>query len=180
MPWMEVSIMDERLRFVARRLEGGAMTDLCAEFWGEEDRQTIRGIVCLTNAQDRAQDLRALQGSRGGGSGGSSARSGAGGEPACPAHRADDRGAEARPDFQMAPHWGARKLRELLARRMGDTGPVPARSTIHAVLDRHGLVEHAIRRPRATGTALSDGATPNDLWCVDLKGEFQIGDHRYC
>ena len=39
------------------------------------------------------------------------------------------------------PHWGARKLRELLARRLGDGIHVPARSTIHAVLDRHGLVD---------------------------------------
>lgn len=78
------------------------------------------------------------------------------------------------------PHWGARKLRELLARRMGDVGPVPARNTIHAVLDRHGLVEHARQRPRVTGTPLSDGAAPNDLWCVDFKGEFLLGDRRYC
>lgn len=81
---------------------------------------------------------------------------------------------------QEKPHWGARKLRELLSRRMGDTGPLPARSTIHAVLDRHGLVEHAARRPRATGTKLSAGAAPNDLWCVDFKGEFLLGDRRYC
>src|SRR5215468_2101263 len=37
-------------------------------------------------------------------------------------------------------HWGARKIRELLVRRLpGDVG-VPAKSTIHAVLHRHGLV----------------------------------------
>ncbi len=32
MPWEESSVMDERLRFVARLLEGEAMTDLCLEF----------------------------------------------------------------------------------------------------------------------------------------------------
>ena len=32
MPWKEQSKMDERLRFVARRLEGESMTDLCREF----------------------------------------------------------------------------------------------------------------------------------------------------
>ena len=35
------------------------------------------------------------------------------------------------------PTWGARKLRELLMRRLGPGVAVPARSTIHAVLDRH-------------------------------------------
>jgi len=32
MPWKECSVMDERLRFVSRLLEGEAMTDVCREF----------------------------------------------------------------------------------------------------------------------------------------------------
>jgi transposase len=32
MPWKESSVMDERLRFVARVLEGEAMSDVCREF----------------------------------------------------------------------------------------------------------------------------------------------------
>lgn len=32
MPWKESSVMDERLRFVARLLDGGAMVDVCREF----------------------------------------------------------------------------------------------------------------------------------------------------
>src|SRR5271167_3667843 len=32
MPWKESSVMDERLRFVARRLEGEQMSFLCREF----------------------------------------------------------------------------------------------------------------------------------------------------
>ena len=36
------------------------------------------------------------------------------------------------------------------------------------------------RRPRAEGTPLSDGFHPNDLLCTDYKGEFQLGDKRYC
>ena len=32
MPWKECHVMDERLRFVARRLEGEKMAPLCAEF----------------------------------------------------------------------------------------------------------------------------------------------------
>jgi transposase InsO family protein len=58
---------------------------------------------------------------------------------------------------------------------------VPAASTIHTVLDRHGFVTHATRsRPRATGTPLCDGLHPNDLWATDYKGEFQLADKRYC
>jgi hypothetical protein len=32
MPWKERSVMEERLRFVARLLDGEAMTELCREF----------------------------------------------------------------------------------------------------------------------------------------------------
>jgi hypothetical protein len=48
MPWKECHVMDERLRFVARLLEGEKMAPLCAEF----------GIA----RKDRLQDLRPLQG----------------------------------------------------------------------------------------------------------------------
>jgi transposase len=32
MPWKESSVMEERLRFVARLLDGEPMTDVCREF----------------------------------------------------------------------------------------------------------------------------------------------------
>ena len=34
-------------------------------------------------------------------------------------------------------------------------------------------------RARATGTPLSK-AFRNDLWCADFKGEFTLGNGRYC
>ena len=79
------------------------------------------------------------------------------------------------------PHWGARKIRELLLRRLDGDVRVPAKSTIHAVLHRHGPVK-AIGRPRrrASGTELSIGAAPNELWCADFKGEFKLGNGQYC
>src|SRR3974390_1155431 len=78
-------------------------------------------------------------------------------------------------------HWGARKMRELLIRRLPSEVRVPAKSTIHAVLHRHGLVAPPGRpRRRATGTPLSRGSAPNQLWCADFKGEFKLGNGRYC
>jgi transposase InsO family protein len=42
-------------------------------------------------------------------------------------------------------------------------------------------VTHSIRRrARASGTALSPGVTPNELWCTDFKGEFKLGSGKYC
>lgn len=80
------------------------------------------------------------------------------------------------------PHWGARKIRELLIRRLAGEVRIPARSTVHAVLDRHGLVKRARqrRRNKATGTPLSEALAPNQLWCTDFKGEFKLGNRKYC
>src|SRR5437763_13673818 len=55
------------------------------------------------------------------------------------------------------------------------------RAPSHAVLDRHGMVKRlGRRRQHATGTLLSRAAEPNDLWCADYKGEFQLGNRNYC
>ena len=78
------------------------------------------------------------------------------------------------------PSWGAPKIRDKLSRLYPDVH-TPAISTVHAVLDRHGLVKRRVRRRnRATGTALSFPGQPNDLWCADYKGEFMLADRRYC
>ena len=58
---------------------------------------------------------------------------------------------------------------------------LPAQSTIHAVLDRNGLVKRRKRRRyKAKGTTLSDAQNPNELWCADYKGEFKLGNKSYC
>jgi putative transposase len=80
----------------------------------------------------------------------------------------------------VSPQLGARKIRERLLRRFSRI-PLPANSTIHAVLDRHGLVERRGRlRRRAQGTRLSVGQRPNELWCTDYQGEFLLGNRQYC
>ena len=162
MPWKECSVMDERLRFVSRLLEGEAMTDVCREF----------GISRKTGYKiyQRYQKL--------------------GLEALSDRSRRPVRYANQLPPQieglivslkRQKPHWGARKIRELLVRRLDGDIRIPAKSTVHAVLHRHGLVTALGRsRHRARGTPLSAGTMPNDLWCADYKGEFKLGDGRYC
>jgi len=153
--------MEERMRFVLRRLDGESMSDLCREFGISRktgykifDRYQHHGLEAVSDRSRRpvryANQLPE------------------------PVERMIVRAKEDK------PHWGARKIRELLVRRLAGEVRVPARSTIHAVLDRHGLVTRMRRRRRATGTPLSQGARPNDLWCADYKGEFRLGNGRYC
>jgi transposase InsO family protein len=163
MPWKESSVMEERLRFVARLLDGEQMSAVCRSFG--ISRKT--GYKIYNRYKD--QGLEAL-----------SDRS-----------RRPVRYANQLPEpverlivetKKEKPHWGARKIRELLVRRLAGDVRIPARSTVHAVLDRHGLVKRARqrRRQKAQGTPLSAGQTPNDLWCADFKGEFRLGNGRYC
>lgn len=63
------------------------------------------------------------------------------------------------------PAWGARKIAAVLARQGLDP---PAVSTVHAALDRNGLIRGEARRPRAWGRFEKD--EPNDLWQMDFKG----------
>ena len=164
MPWRECSVMDERLRFVARLLDGEGMSEVCREFG--ISRKT--GYKIFNRYKD--EGLEAL----------------------CDRSRRPVRYANQLPEQierlivgtkREKPHWGARKIRELLVRKLAGDVRIPATSTVHAVLDRHGLVSQARKRNRANkavGTPLSQAAAPNDLWCTDFKGEFRLGDGRYC
>jgi putative transposase len=78
------------------------------------------------------------------------------------------------------PSWGAPKIRDKLIRQFSMIKP-PAISTVHAVLDRHGLVKRKKRRRhKAQGTELAAAHDPNGLWCADYKGEFMLGNKQYC
>ena len=77
--------------------------------------------------------------------------------------------------------WGARKLLEVLRTRH-PTRAWPSRSTVNAVLDRHGLLRKQ-RRPRRwthPGVAPLHTDAPNQVWPADFKGQFKTGDGRYC
>jgi transposase InsO family protein len=162
MPWKECSAMEERLRFVARLLEGEAMTEVCREFG--ISRKT--GYKILARYRDE----------------GSAALTDRSRRPVRYANQLPPQIEGLIVSLKRGkPHWGARKIRELLVRRLPSELRVPAQSTIHAVLDRHGLVTRmGRRRNRAQGTPLSAGHQPNDLWCADFKGEFRLGNSRYC
>jgi transposase InsO family protein len=162
MPWRECSVMEERLRFVARLLDGEAMTEVCREFG--ISRKT--GYKIFNRFRDEGLDALADRSRR----------------PVRYANQLPGQLERLIVDLKRdKPHWGARKIRELLVRKLAGDVRVPAKSTVHAVLDRHNLVKRAReRRNRAQGTPLSAGASPNDLWCADFKGEFKLGNGRYC
>jgi len=154
--------MDERVRFIARLLDGERMTTVCEDFGISRktgykifQRYKDTGVRGLTDRNPRP-------------------------------HRHANQLPMAVEKLVVRlkkeyPKWGAPKLRERLRERWPDVA-CPAISTIHAVLDRHDLVRRRrrVRRPRLRGTLLTGAATPNGLWCADYKGEFLLGNRRYC
>ena len=153
--------MDERLRFVARLLEGEKMAPLCAEFgisrktgYKVFDRYKDCGVTAFTDRSRR------------------------------PYRQANRLPAPVEATIvrlkREYPGWGAPKIREKLRQQV--TGvQLPAISTVHAVLDRYHLVKRRRRRRGAApaGTALTRPTDPNALWCADYKGEFMLGNRRY-
>lgn len=161
MPWKESVLMDERLKFIGRLLDGERMAELCREFgisrktgykfW---DRYQSVGLHGLTDRMRR------------------------------PYRCANQLPFQVEKEILKLKKdklsWGARKIREILRRKYPELRP-PANSTIHCILDRHGLVKRKGRRRfKAEGTPLFAAQNPNDLWCSDYKGEFMLGDSRYC
>ena len=153
--------MDERLKFVARLLEGEKMAPLCREF----GISRVTGYKIFNHY--KSSGLQGLE----------------------DRSRRPYRHANQLP-FQVErtilqlkkeyPSWGAPKIRDKLIQEY-PTIQTPAKSTIHAVLDRHGLVKRRKRkRYKAQGTALAHVQQPNQLWCADYKGEFRLGNKEYC
>ena len=161
MPWKECHVVDERLRFIARLLDGEKMAGLCREFG--ISRKT--GYKIYTRYKDCGLDGLTDRSRR-------------------PYRQANQLPLQIEALIiglkKEYPLWGAPKIRERLRRRYPGVS-CPAISTVHAVLDRHELVRRRRRRRyKATGTALSRPTTPNALWCADYKGEFMLADRRYC
>ncbi|MBO6756346.1 MAG: helix-turn-helix domain containing protein [Roseibium sp.] len=142
--------MIERLRFVARLLEGEKMAPLCREFGISRvtgykifERYRECGLDGLTDRSRRPyrqanklpyQIERCILGLK-----------------------------------REHPSCGAPKIRDKLIRQYPML-KAPAISTVHAVLDRHGLVERRKRRRyKARGTELHDAQEANGLWCADPR-----------
>ena len=78
--------------------------------------------------------------------------------------------------------WGAKKLLQILERRHPLGCGLPARSTVNAVLDRHGKLRknRRCRRWKHPGTVALETNAPNQVWPADFKGHFRTRDGKYC
>ncbi|WP_332685618.1 IS481 family transposase, partial [Bosea sp. (in: a-proteobacteria)] len=157
MPWLEVSSMDQRREFVRlAQQEGVNRRELCRRFGISAQtgykwlRRHAAGDEELADRSRRPQT--------------SPGRSAAAIEARVVGLR------------EAHPAWGARKIARCLA-RAGHA--VPAVSTVHAILRRHGLVAPPAGQPGQPYRRF-EMAAPNLLWQMDFKGHVGLGDGQAC
>jgi len=154
--------MNERMSFVVRLQDGERMTDLCAEF----------GISRKTGyklwKRFEAEGARALYDRSMG--------------PKHIPHRTSQAVRKLLVGVRMDhPTWGPKKIRAwLLAKHRGASFPAP--STIGQILKEEGLVSRRTRqrRGKAKPTRRITPTAANQLWCADFKGQFRLGNGKYC
>ena len=79
------------------------------------------------------------------------------------------------------PTWGSKKLLAVIHRRHPQW-PLPGRSAACDILRRHGLVRRKTHRRLIGHPGKPSGLilAPNHVWCADFKGQFRMGNGRYC
>lgn len=161
MPWTGRTPVDLRIEFIARLKKGERMTDLCRDY----------GISRKTGhkLQKRYEQLGAyglVDQSR---------------APHSIPHKTPPEVAElVVTERRRHPNWGPKKLKDVLEKRLGRE--LPSASTIGTMLAKRGLITPRKLRPRRSPhpTMLHAARQPNDIWCIDYKGQFRLGDRSYC
>ena len=156
MPWREVSAMDERREFVRLALQEGAnRRELCRRFGISPDV----GYKWLRRWQ--AGDEQLAERSR---------------RPSLsPSRSPAEMEAQVLAARERHPAWGARKLRRWLA----DQGAtVPAASTVHEILRRHGRIDPRVSADQAR--LRFERPAPNELWQMDFKGWVTLAGGARC
>lgn len=165
MPWNARSHLDERMLFISRAKSGEKVTDLCREFGISRKtaykfigRYDLHGPSGLHDVSKRPHN--------------------------CPNETPPEIKSLILNAKRDKPTWGAGKIREWLLRKNPDL-KVPSRFTVHEILNKYDLVQKRARgRRKSSSTFLQkpvvSSKEANDVWCADFKGQFQLGNQRYC
>ncbi len=163
MPWKETCPMRERVILVSDYLEGRASMSALCKHYGVSRRVAYKWV-----SRFEAEGVEGLKD-----------RSRA---PRHRPHRISPEIVELLVQAKKAhPCWGPKKLVVWLATKHPEK-KFPAPSTAGDWLKRFGLVESRKRRmriPRFT-EPFAHVENPNDLWCIDFKGQFKTRDEEYC
>jgi len=167
MPWESMTVNEERIRFMlAYRkkvlTERVTMSALCAEF-GISRKTGYKFVARL-----EAEGWRGLvSGKR---------------RPHSGSHWTDPAVCEAIIEVRKREEWGAGKILGYLE-ELEPNIQWPAPSTAHEILRRANLIPEQTRQRRWRHPGPPTEVPPdrpNQMWTTDFKGQFRMGDRRYC
>lgn len=159
MGWKGVTVMDQRIRFIAEYLEGYfPVSELCRQF-GISRKTAYKWIERYMDfgAEGLADQSRRPR--------------------SCP-HATSEALVEAIIKARSVhPTWGPKKLLTILS-----FPDLPAVSTVAGILKRYGLIMPGKRRFRRIhpGCPKTTPVLPNDIWTADYKGQFKMRNGLYC
>ena len=163
MPWLETDPMNEKVKFIAAYLNNKeTISALCKRF--NISRRT--GHKYINN-----YNLNGIEGLK--------ERSRA---PHTQANRIDSEVEKSILNIKAHyPRWGAKKILKKIEQDHADI-QWPARSTIDDLLKKHGLVMPRKRRRQVPPYTepLIHCKKPNDVWSIDYKGQFPLGNKELC
>lgn len=164
MPWREVSVMDERVQFLADYLRDAASVSVLCERYGISRKTGHKWIKRYL--AEGPEGLR-------------------------------DRSRRPRHSPERLPYvmrqaiielrergsvpLGPKKILPLLAQRFPDQA-LPSKTTIYNILKAEGHVPRPRRRRRVSPyqSPFSPVRAANDVWSVDFKGQFKLGNGQWC
>lgn len=162
MPWTKVNPMDQKVLFLGDYLRGDHAVSVLCERYGISRKTGYKWIgryqaLGLDGLADKARTPHS--------------------HPAKTPYAVRKRIIALRKQSRLTP--GAKKIQALLA---SEFEVLPAVSTINKILRQEGL---AAKRPPSRRycrypNALSKPQAPNDLWSVDFKGQFKLGNGQWC
>jgi len=161
MGWEAVTIMNQRVRFIAEYLnEYFPVNELCHQF--NISRKT--GYKWIKRYEEYGSEGLLDQSKR---------------PHSCP-HETDQAVIEAIVQARSKhPTWGPKKLLEILTPSYPD---LPAISTASDILKRKGLITRNKRslRRKHPGCPSTVAKEPNDIWTADYKGHFKMRNSHFC
>jgi len=161
MGWKGITIMDQRVRFIAEYLRYYfPFSELCLQF--NISRKT--GYKWIERYEEEGPEGLKDKSRRPHGS----------------PYETDSEVIEAIVQARMKhPTWGPKKLLEILSPRYPD---LPAISTAADILKRNGLITTSKRtlRRKHPGCPQTIASKPNDIWSADYKGHFKMRNSLYC
>lgn len=157
MPWKETSVMSERIEFIKLAIRPGVnFSQLCKQFdisrktgYKWLQRYRMQGVIGLADRSRRPEYM-----------------------PRKSPEAVEKAVLEIR---EKHPAWGGRKIQTRL-KKLGHPY-VPSPSTITAILHRHGCIAPE-ESQKHTPYQRFEMEQPNELWQMDFKGYFHIGEQE--